>query len=100
MSKYTLHYFNSKGRAETIRWLFAVAKVEYEDKRYSQEEWALFKESRCDYQAVTMTMHQFSYEYCVSETPFGSMPVLELEGGDMIAQTSAITYYLATEFGK
>lgn len=45
MSSYKLIYFNGKGRAETARFMFAVAKQEYEDKRVSGDEWAEVKKS-------------------------------------------------------
>ena len=44
--KYRLTYFNSKGRAEPIRHLFAFAKVKYEDVLLTQEEWKDFKPSK------------------------------------------------------
>ena len=39
MPKYKLTYFNAKGRAETSRILFALAKQEYEDDRFAFEDW-------------------------------------------------------------
>ncbi|KAB7495423.1 putative glutathione S-transferase 5 [Armadillidium nasatum] len=40
MSKYKLVYFNLRGRAEPIRWMFAVAEQPYEDERLDrQKEW-------------------------------------------------------------
>ena len=44
-SKYTLYYFNIRGRAEIIRLVFAEAGRPYEDKRLTQEEWGQFKPS-------------------------------------------------------
>ena len=43
MVKYSLVYFNAQGRAEVSRYLYALADVEYEDKRVTGEEWAKFK---------------------------------------------------------
>ena len=41
---YRLIYFNLRGRAEVIRWIFAVAGVAYEDIRInSVEEWRMLK---------------------------------------------------------
>ena len=60
MTKYTLIYFNARGRAEVTRLIFAQAGVEYEDKRvdYAGEEWAKMKPT----------------------TPTGALPVLEVDG--------------------
>jgi len=35
-----------------------------------------------------------------SGTPFGQLPILELEGGVMLCQSLAIARYLARKFGK
>ena len=43
MVKYTLVYFNGRGRGEVSRILFALADVEYEDKRVTGESWTAFK---------------------------------------------------------
>ena len=43
--KYKLIYFNSRGRAEPVRMLFAHCGVEYEDKRVTTDEWKEMKPS-------------------------------------------------------
>ena len=43
MVKYTLIYFNGRGRAEVSRLLFALADVEYEDERIVGENWSKMK---------------------------------------------------------
>ena len=43
MVQYTLVYFNGRGRGEVSRILFALADVEYEDKRVTGESWTAFK---------------------------------------------------------
>ena len=43
MVKYTLIYFNGRGRAEVSRLLFALADVEYEDERIVSENWPNMK---------------------------------------------------------
>lgn len=43
MTKYQLYYFDSRGRAEYARLVFAAAGVEYEDIRVSREEWPAMK---------------------------------------------------------
>ncbi|XP_018336155.1 glutathione S-transferase [Agrilus planipennis] len=73
---YKLIYFNSRGRAETIRLIFAYAGVEYEDVRIPKERWNEYKK----------------------KTPFGRLPVLEIDGKP-VAETLAIARYLAKVYG-
>ena len=44
MSPVKLHYFNLRGRAEYIRWILEFCGVEYEDIRYTFEEWPQIKQ--------------------------------------------------------
>ncbi|CAD6195770.1 unnamed protein product [Caenorhabditis auriculariae] len=76
MVHYKLYYFESKGAAQAARDLFTLAGVEFEDIRYSDEEWGSHKH----------------------EMPFGQMPVLEVDGLQ-IPQSMAINRYLARKFG-
>ena len=76
MASYKLTYFNVKGRAELMRFIFAQAGVQYEDNRVAGEEWQTFKPT----------------------TPYGSLPVLEVDG-KMLAGSNTIARYLAEEFG-
>ena len=43
MPQYKLIYFNTAGRAELIRLLFAYADQEYEDFRFEHSQWPQFK---------------------------------------------------------
>ncbi|XP_022915698.1 glutathione S-transferase-like [Onthophagus taurus] len=72
---YKLIYFNARGRAEHIRFIFAYAGVPYEDERVSREKWPDYKK----------------------RTPFGTLPVLEIDGKP-IAQSNAIARYLASKY--
>jgi glutathione S-transferase len=44
--KYKLIYFNFRGRAEVIRWLFELSGVPYEDFRFEMEDWPKYKGSK------------------------------------------------------
>jgi len=74
MPNYKLTYFNSRGKAETIRMLFAEANVQYEDNRLDRANWPNLK--------PTM--------------PFGQVPVLEVDG-KVLPQSKAIAKYVAKE---
>ena len=76
MPSYKLYYFPAKGRAETSRFIFKQAGVDFEDVRISGEEWAKFK----------------------PKTPYGSMPVLEVDG-KLLGGSRSIQRYLGEELG-
>ena len=73
---YKVIYFDARGGGEPMRFIFAQAGVQYEDKRLAGEEWQTFKPT----------------------TPYGSLPVLEVDG-KMLAGSNTIARYLAEEFG-
>ncbi|XP_066602080.1 glutathione S-transferase-like isoform X2 [Prorops nasuta] len=69
---YKLIYFNARGRAEHIRYIFAYAGINYVDERITKEEWPELKKSM----------------------PYGVLPVLEVDGKP-ITQSNAVARYLA-----
>ncbi|GMS94813.1 hypothetical protein PENTCL1PPCAC_16988, partial [Pristionchus entomophagus] len=76
MPSYKLTYFNTSGRGDPIRILFALADVPFEDVRVAIKDWP----------ALKLT------------TPLGTLPVLSVDGVEF-GQTQAILRYLAREFG-
>ena len=76
MATYKLTYFNVKGRAEGIRFIFAQAGVKYEDNRITKEQWQELKPS----------------------TPFGTLPIIE-EDGKQLSGSMVCARYLAEKFG-
>ena len=76
MPTYKLYYFDARGFAEVLRLIFAQAGVEYEDNRLTPVSWAEFK----------------------PQTPYGTMPVLEIDG-KMVGGFLPIARYLAKQFG-
>jgi glutathione S-transferase len=75
MTNYKLTYYNSRGRAELIRLVFAAAGVKYEDVRIEREQWPAIKPT----------------------TPFGQLPMLEADGVKL-GQSITIARYLAHKF--
>ncbi|XP_018410007.1 PREDICTED: hematopoietic prostaglandin D synthase-like [Nanorana parkeri] len=76
MPHYKLTYFNFRGRAELLRYLFAYMNTEYEDCRIEYDDWP---------------EHKSSY-------PFGKLPALEIDG-TIYYQSLAIGRYLARKAG-
>ncbi len=76
MPTYKLYYFQARGVAELIRWIFIQAGVPYEDVRLSKEEWAEFK----------------------PKTPYGGIPVLEIDG-KLYGGSGPIARYIAEQHG-
>jgi len=73
--QYKLTYFNSRGLAEPIRWILAMAGVQYEDNRIEKEQWPELKPT---------------FEW-------GHVPVLEVNGKQM-SQSTAIARFLAKKY--
>jgi len=80
MPKYSLMYFDIRGIAEISRWVFAAANQPYEDVRIP------YTPEKTEWLAVKNT------------TPFGQMPVLDVDGVKL-CQSNTIALYLAHEFG-
>eukprot|EP01133_Synstelium_polycarpum_P018230 gene18230-21811_t len=76
MSVPTLIYFNGRGRAELVRYLFVLAGAKFNDVRVEFPEF-----SKPEYKATL---------------PFGQLPVLDTEHG-RIAQSVAIARYVASQ---
>ena len=69
MVNYKLVYFNARGRAELIRWIFAVGGQEFEDVRFEREDWPKFK----------------------PDAPFGQAPYLEIHDGAKVTRVPQST---------
>lgn len=78
MPVYKLYYFNARGGAEPIRFIFAQAGVPYEDVRvgYGAKDWEELKPN----------------------TPFGVVPMLE-EDGEKIGGSLMIGRYIGEKYG-
>ncbi|KAI3385389.1 hypothetical protein SNEBB_001945 [Seison nebaliae] len=74
MTKYVLKYFDTRGRAEVIRMMFAYANVDYEDRRVSSDEWRRIRKN--------------------NPNAF-SLPWLEMNG-EVYCQAKAIAEYVAS----
>jgi len=78
MSKPKLTYFDAPvSRGEECRLALHCAGVDFEDNRLARPAWAALKPN----------------------TPYGSLPILELPGRPALAQSNAILVYLGREHG-
>ncbi|XP_071528350.1 hematopoietic prostaglandin D synthase-like [Panulirus ornatus] len=76
MPEYTLIYFNFKGRAEIIRWIFEYGDIPYTDERIAWEDWPEKKK----------------------DTMGGKLPVLMVDDV-ALTQSLAIARYVAKQAG-
>ncbi|ODN01871.1 Glutathione S-transferase 3 [Orchesella cincta] len=77
--KYKLIYYNVRGLAEPVRWMFKMAKVEFEDKRIPVENWQEEK-------------HRF-------EKQMGRLPILCVDDKIELTQVASITQFVAKQLG-
>ncbi|TKS85478.1 Glutathione S-transferase [Collichthys lucidus] len=76
--KVVLHYLNGRGRMESIRWLLAVAEVEFDE---------VFLETREQYEKLLSD----------GALMFQQVPMVEIDGMKLI-QTKAILNYIAEKY--
>jgi len=77
VTKPKLTYFdNPASRGEECRLAFSVAGVEFDDNRLAPAAWPSLKPN----------------------TPFGALPILELEGKPAVSQTNAILAYIGRKY--
>eukprot|EP01103_Thecamoeba_quadrilineata_P010014 TRINITY_DN205_c0_g2_i1.p1 TRINITY_DN205_c0_g2~~TRINITY_DN205_c0_g2_i1.p1 ORF type:complete len:236 (-),score=39.15 TRINITY_DN205_c0_g2_i1:74-697(-) len=81
MSKPKLTYFNVRGRAEYIRYIFAEKQVDYEDSRFQYAD----KD-----QVLAVLREQ-------GKLDFHQVPLLEIDGHNLV-QSYAISSYLARQY--
>ena len=75
-----LYYFDLYGRAEVSRQALTLSGVAFEDVRVTGDSWKELKASgKCE---------------------FGSVPVLELDDGTRLAQSTSILRYINWTWGK
>ncbi|KAG0728186.1 Hematopoietic prostaglandin D synthase [Chionoecetes opilio] len=74
MPEYKLIYFNARGRAELVRWIFAYGDIPYTDERFEMEDWPEKKPS----------------------VPGGRVPVLLVDDKPLL-QSLAIARYAARQ---
>lgn len=78
MAKYKLSYFDMAGsRGEECRLALVLADQDFEDDRIAFADWQAHK----------------------TKTPFGSVPVLTVEGKGALCQSNAILNYIGTLYG-
>lgn len=75
--KYKLTHFNHRGAAEGIRFIFAYKGIEFEDERVE---------------------HDADWPNKKPKYPYGQLPVLEVDGNQVLSQSGAIVRYLGRIF--
>lgn len=91
MVQYKLNYFSVRGLGEVIRFIFHYSDTPFEDNRISGDDWTKYKPSK-------KILLRYSKFWMNLATPFGQMPVLEVDG-KQLAQSVAIARYLARKHG-
>eukprot|EP00470_Lotharella_oceanica_P012119 CAMPEP_0170185538 /NCGR_PEP_ID=MMETSP0040_2-20121228/36803_1 /TAXON_ID=641309 /ORGANISM="Lotharella oceanica, Strain CCMP622" /LENGTH=326 /DNA_ID=CAMNT_0010431973 /DNA_START=31 /DNA_END=1011 /DNA_ORIENTATION=+ len=89
----TLKYFDARGAAEVIRYLFAASGTKYEDYRYPFKMEGTFGQP-----GFKVTKEEFDADKASFKLPFQKVPVIEVEG-HIYAQSKAIERYVAKQVG-
>ena len=65
MPEYKLIYFNARGRAELVRWIFAYGDIPYTDERFEMEDWPTKKPS--EFPLIQASCFFGNYNCCFNE---------------------------------
>ncbi|XP_046886013.1 glutathione S-transferase-like isoform X1 [Hypomesus transpacificus] len=102
--KVVLHYFNGRGKMESIRWLLAVSGVEFEEVFLTsgeQYEKHISGESTSGQLFTDLLNETFtllsSYVSADGDLMFGQVPMVEIDGMKLV-QTKAILNYIAGKY--
>jgi len=93
MPSYTLAYFDARGVAEVIRFIFAAAKQEYEDRRFS-----LTFGTPGDFSTIIRPEFDEAKASGLLDPSCGKAPCLLIDGVPSLGQSKAIERYLARKF--
>jgi len=88
-----LKYFDAKGAAEIVRYLFAVADENYDDYRYPMQMEGMFGQP-----GFKVTKEEFDKDKADGKMPFQKVPIMEVEGVTL-AQSKAIERFVAKKLG-
>jgi glutathione S-transferase len=94
MPTYKLQYFDARGVAETIRFCFAAAKVEYEDARYS-----FSFGTPGDFSTIQRPEFDKDKAAGALDVSAGKVPLLLVDGKPLIGQSKAIERYISKKLG-
>lgn len=90
---YKLRYFDARGTAETIRLIFAIAEVEYEDARYS-----FSTRSPGNFGSVVSPQFDEDQKNGKMKVGMNKVPILDAGPCFSLPQSKAIERYLARKF--
>ncbi len=100
MPNYKLIYFNVRGRAELSRLILNCANVPFEDYRIEHSDWPAIKQGTYTILNLIGNVVQiiwFGVIIIQLDMPFKQIPVLEVDGVDLLAQSNTIARYLARQ---
>lgn len=84
MSSICIRYFDIRGKAEGIRLFFEMAGIQYEEERFTGEEWFATGGKKQQYKEQNISQ-------------FGQVPIVSIGGDRHMSQTVAILRYFAKQ---
>ncbi len=98
MPNYKLIYFNVRGRAELSRLILNCANVPFEDYRIEHSDWTAIKQGIPSLKKCECGLNNLIGAVIIQlDMPFKQIPVLEVDGVNLLAQSNTIARYLARQ---
>jgi hypothetical protein len=100
MVHYKLFYFNARGRAEPIRFIFAASGNTFEDVRFERDQWPQYKLQSPSGQCPFLEVTQISLKTLINDGLFYKKTIKKVSEGERLSSAHRKPSAIKTEYNE